>query len=359
VASLLSQLEHPIVQAPMAGGPSTPALAAAVSDAGALGFLAAGYRTPDAVRSDLAELRALTSRPYGLNLFVPGPPALDRVQLERYAGALRGEAARYGAELGDARHDGDHWDDKLALAADERVPVVSFTFGCPDPGTLAALRAAGCETWVTVTSPAEAEAAASAGADALVVQGVEAGGHRGSFDAAAAADIGLLALLQLVRSVTELPLVATGAIATGSGVAAALAAGAAAAQLGTAFMLTPEAATAPAHREALGRQAPTAITRAFTGRRARGIENRFVREHEGEAPLAYPEVHNMTAPLRSAAREQGDADGFNLWAGQAYPLAQALPAGELVRALAGDARDALGSAGGALAHRPERGREDA
>jgi nitronate monooxygenase len=159
--------------------------------------------------------------------------------------------------------------------------------------------------------------------------------------------------------VTDLPLVATGGIATGHGIAAVLAAGAAAAQLGTAFMLTPEAATAPAHREALRRDAPTAITRAFTGRSARGIENRFMREHERDAPLGYPEVHNVTAPVRVAAREQGDADGFHVWAGQAYPLAAELPAGELVRRLADEARDALRSAGGALAHRPEGGGEDA
>jgi nitronate monooxygenase len=223
---------------------------------------------------------------------------------------------------------------------------------------LAELQTAGCVTWVTVTTRAEAIAAADAGADALVVQGVEAGGHRGSADSAAPGDVGLLALLQLVRSVTNRPLVATGGIATGRGVAAVLAAGASAAQLGTAFMLTPEAATSEAHREAFGRTAPTAVTRAFTGRYARGIENRFMHEHEGEAPLAYPEVHNLAAPLRAAARERGDADGFNLWAGQAYPLAEAMPAGELVRRLADDAREALRSAEGALAHRPEGRRQD-
>ncbi len=154
-----------------------------------------------------------------------------------------------------------------------------------------------------MTSAAEASAATDAGADALVVQGFEAGGHRGSHEPGAPADVGLLALLQLVREVTELPLVATGGIATGRGVAAVLAAGAAAAQLGTAFMLTPEAATSPAHREALRGGGQTAVTRAFTGRPARGIENRFMREHESDAPLAYPEVHNLTAPVRAAARD--------------------------------------------------------
>ena len=343
----------------MGGGPSTPALAAAVSEAGGLGFLATGYRAPDAVRSDIDELRRLSSRPFGLNLFVPRPPSGDAAALARYAEAIAGEAERLGAELGEARYDDDGWDDKLALARDERVPVMAFTFGCPDERVLASLRGGGCEVWVTVTTREEAAAATGAGADALVVQGVEAGGHRGSYDPAAPGEIGLLALLQLAREVTDLPLVATGGIATGRGVAAVLAAGAAAAQLGTAFMLTPEAATSPAHRDALRGGARTALTRAFTGRPARGIENRFMREHEGEAPLAYPEVHNLTAPLRAAARERGDADAFHLWAGQAYPLALELPAGELVRRLAAEAREALRSAEGALAHRPEAGREDA
>jgi nitronate monooxygenase len=359
VPSLLSQLEHPIVQAPMGGGPSTPALAAAVSEAGGLGFLAAGYRAPDAVRSDIEAVRRLSSRPFGLNLFVPGPASEDAAALRRYAEALAGEAERLGAALGEPRHDDDRWEEKLALAREERVPVVTFTGGCPDGEVVRSLREAGCEVWLTVTTPEEAAAAGEAGADALVVQGVEAGGHRGSYDPAAPGEIGLLALLQLVREVTELPLVATGGIATGRGVAAVLAAGAAAAQLGTAFMLTPEAATSPAHREALRGRARTALTTAFTGRLARGIENRFMRDHEREAPLAYPEVHNLTAPLRAAARERGDADAFHLWAGQTYPLALELPAGDLVQKLAGEAREALRSAERALAHRPEAGREDA
>jgi nitronate monooxygenase len=359
VGSSLSQLEHPIVQAPMGGGPSTPALAAAVCEAGGLGFLAAGYRTPEAVRGELAELRARTSRPFGVNLFVPGTPSRNPAGLRRYAEALSGEAERYGVELGEPRYDDDAWKQKLDLVRSERVPVVSFAFGRPDDAVVRSLHDAGSEVWVTVTGPDEAVAAAAAGADALVVQGVEAGGHRGSHEPTAAADMGLLALLQLVRGVTELPLVATGGIPTGQAVAAVLAAGAAAAQLGTAFMLTPEAATSPAHREALRGRAPTDVTRAFTGRAARGIQNRFMRVHDGEAPAAYPEVHNLTAPVRAAARQQGDADGFHLWAGQAYPLARELPAGELVRRLADEARAALASAERALAHRAEGGGEDA
>ena len=345
MAFSLSQLDHPVVQAPLGGGPSTTALAAAVSDAGGLGFLAAGYRTPDAVRAELAELRGLTDRPFGLNQFAPGPAGADTAAVERYADAIRAEAARLGVEPGEPRHDDDHWEAKLELAREERVPVVSFTFGCPDSGVVSSLQEAGCAVWVTVTTPSEATAATDVGADALVVQGIEAGGHRGSYDTAGSGDIGLLALLQLVGAVTELPLVATGGIMTGRGVAAVLAAGAAAAQLGTAFMLTPEAATSPAHRDALRGERPTAMTRAFTGRAARGIENRFMGEHEADAPLAYPEVHNLTAPLRAAARERGDAESFNLWAGQAYPLvADGVPAGELVRRLGEEARQALRTA---------------
>ncbi len=190
---------------------------------------------------------------------------------------------------------------------------------------------------MTVTTAAEAAAATRAGADALVVQGVEAGGHRGSFDPSRPGRIGLLALLQLVRAETALPLVATGGIGNGRGVAAVLAAGASAAQLGTAFMLTPEAGTAEAHRRALRGNEPTVLTRAFTGRPARGIENRFIREHEEAAPLAYPEVNHLTAPLRAAAREAGDPDGLHLWAGEAYRLTRELPAAELVRELADQA----------------------
>jgi nitronate monooxygenase len=335
-------LEHPIVQAPLAGGPSTPELAAAVSAAGGLGFVAAGYRDPEQVRADLRAVRALTDRPFGLNVFAPPGPAGDPVEVAGYAAALRTEAARAGTELGEPRHDDDAFDAKVAVAAEERVPVVSFTFGLPPGEVVRTLHAAGSAVWVTVTSPDEAVQADELGADALVVQGTEAGGHRGGFDDHAPSDLGLLALLQLVAAVSAKPLVATGGIVTGAGVAAVLAAGAGAAQLGTAFLRTPEAGTGAAQREALGDDAPTAVTRAFTGRRARGIVNRFMAAHEHAAPSAYPEVHHLTAPLRAAARAAGDVDSINLWAGQAYPLApDGVPAGELVRSLAAEARAAL------------------
>jgi nitronate monooxygenase len=185
---------------------------------------------------------------------------------------------------------------------------------------------------VTVTSPADARRAEAAGATALVVQGAEAGGHRGGFDDTAE-PVGLLALLRLVAASTNLPLIATGGLMDAYSVAAARAAGAAAAQAGTAFMLAPEANTNPAQRERLGTDAPTALTRAFTGRLARGIVNRFMTDHP-DAPRAYPEIHHATAPIRAAARERRDADAFNLWAGQGHALARERPAGEIVRSLA-------------------------
>jgi nitronate monooxygenase len=337
----LADLQLPIVQAPLAGGTSTPALAAAVASAGGLGFLAAGYKTAAAVRADIAALRDASDGPFGVNIFAPPHAAADATG---YRASLCDEAERLGVGLGEPRHDDDAWADKLALVAAERVPVVSFTFGCPDPAVVDDLHAGGIDVWITVTTPAEAELAERAGADALVLQGAEAGGHRGSFDDGAHEPVGLLALLQLVGARTDLPLVAAGGIATGRGIAAVLAAGASAAALGSALMLTPEAATSAPHRAALADDGDTALTRAFSGRLARGIVNRFMREHGADAPSAYPDVHHVTSPLRAAGRERGDADVINLWAGQAHALATEEPAADLVRRLAAEARAALAAA---------------
>jgi nitronate monooxygenase len=338
----------PIVQAPLAGGASTPALTAAVVRAGAFGFVAAGYKAPDALRDDLRTTRSLASEPFGVNVFVPGH-ATERRRYERYIEALRAEAGRQGVALGEPRFEDDAWDAKLALLEEDPVAAVSFTFGCPPADVVARLQAVGSTVWVTVTDVDEAQRAADAGADVLIVQGIEAGGHRASFvDAEGAGDYGLLALLQLVGAHVDLPLVASGAIASGGAVAAVLCAGAQAAQIGTAFMRCPEAGTAPAHREALAREAPTRLTRAFTGRQARGIVNRFLREHSADAPPAYPEIHHATAPLRAAGRAAGDSDVLNLWAGQAHELARDAPAAEVVASLAAEAAERLEAARRAL-----------
>jgi nitronate monooxygenase len=323
--------ELPIVGAPLAGGPSTPALAVAVCEAGGVGFVAAGYRSAPEVAGDIDAVRAATDRPFGVNIFYPAKVESDDRALAAYAERLAGEAERYGVQVGEPRWSDDEWDAKLELMARERPAIVSFAFGCPGRETISRLRSSGTAVWCTVTTPAEAKVAASAGVDALVVQGAEAGGHQSSFDDTDAAPIALLPLLQIVRRVTDLPLIAAGGIASGAGVRAVLAAGASAVQIGSALMLTPEAGTSAAHRAAFAGDSPTALTRAFTGRLARGIVNRFMRAYDADAPRGYPQVHFLTAPLRAAARAAGDADGINLWAGQAYRLAEEAPAAELVR----------------------------
>src|SRR5215213_1023042 len=254
---VLDRLAVPVVLAPLAGGPSTPELTAAVSDAGGFGFLAAGYLAASALAERLERTRTLTEAPIGVNLFVPGTPAPPQA-VDAYAARLADDARQAGVELGAARFDDDNWAAKLELLMATPVAVVSFTFGCPEPEVIDRFHDAGSEVWVTVTGPGEARRAVDAGADALVVQGAEAGGHRASFRDDPAADetggIGLLSLLQLVGAQADLPLVATGGIATGAAIAAVLAAGAAAAQLGTAFLRCPEAGHG---RRCTARHSPT------------------------------------------------------------------------------------------------------
>jgi nitronate monooxygenase len=326
------------VGAPLAGGPSTPALAAAVSEAGALGFLAAGYRTAAELDRELAETQALTSRPFGVNLFYPARDEVDEAAVAAYAERLGGEAARFGVAPGEPRWSDDDWEAKLELVARERPAVVSFTFGCASREVVEPLRRAGTAVWCTVTSVAEAETAAAIGVDALVVQGAEAGGHQGFFLGEPAEPLPLWHLLELVVPATGLPLVAAGGIADGPGMAAALAAGASAAQVGTWFLLAPEAGTSEPHRRALAGDRPTRLTRAFTGRSARGIVNRFMMDHDDTAPRGYPEVHYVTAPIRAAARAAGDAEAVNLWAGTGYRRARREAAGSLVERLASEWR---------------------
>ncbi|MRH91649.1 nitronate monooxygenase [Nocardia sp. SYP-A9097] len=335
---LLDELNTPIVLAPMAGGPSTPELTAAVSDSGGLGFLAAGYLSAEDLGGRIKQTRTLTSAAFGVNLFYPSTPS-PVTSFGAYVDQLAREFP-----VGEPRFDTDAWADKLELLISEPVRAVSCTFGCPSAQEISRLHAVGTEVWVTVTSVAEARIAADAGADVLIAQGSEAGGHRGSFADLPAEDtadpLGLLALLQLLVAAVDLPLVAAGGIATGAGLAAALAAGAAAAQIGTAFLRCAEAGTAPLIRDAITLDTPTMLTRAFTGRQARGLRNKFMLDHL-DAPAAYPEIHYATGPLRAAARATGNADEVNLWAGQAHSLAVELPAGELMRQLSREAKAAL------------------
>jgi nitronate monooxygenase len=330
VFTLDGSLDAPIVAAPMAGGPTTPALVAAVSEAGGLGFLAAGYKSAQAVQAEIAAVRSATARPFGVNLFYPTRDGTDEAAIDAYARSLRAEEVRYGVSVGVPDWDDDDWTAKLELVASVRPDVVSFTFGCPERETVEWLRGLDIAVWATVTSPAEARVALAAGPDALVLQGAEAGGHQGSFRQHNDAPLPILTLVRLVASMTDRPLVTAGGIATAAQIADVRLAGASAAQIGSALMLAEEAGTTESHRQALRRRAPTRLTRAFTGRPARGIVNRFMLEHDEYAPAAYPEVHFLTAPLRAKARALGDADGFNLWAGQTYHLALEAAAGEIV-----------------------------
>jgi nitronate monooxygenase len=336
--SLLSD-RLPIIAAPMAGGPSTPALAAAVSDAGGLGFLAAGYLTADRLDEQLTEIESLTDQPYGVNLFLPSPRA-ERVEpILAYRERLRPLAERLGVPLGEPRWDDDALAAKVDVLERHRPAAVSFTFNAPDPALCQRIRAAtGATLIATVTSPDEAGAVAS-DVDMLAVQGAEAGGHRGIFrDEPSQPAVPLLSLLDAVSAVTDLPLIAAGGIASGRHIVDALEHGAVAAALGTAFLCCPEAGTSTVHRRAL-LAAPfseTGFTRAFTGRPARALVNGFFREYDAAAVPGYPEIHHVTRPIRAAAAAAGDSDNVHLWAGVNWHLVTEEPAAALVARLAGE-----------------------
>ena len=329
----------PIVVAPLSGGPSTPDLVIASAEAGAIGFLAAGYKSAADMNAEIATVRAGCAAAFGVNLFVPQPSTAESTALAAYLETLAPDAARLGAAVGTAVWEDDDWEPKIAsLLADPPV-LVSFTFGCPPLEIVAAFHDRDTVVIVTVTNADDALRAAAVGADLVVAQGFEAGGHRATFtnDDRDGQDIGLLALIADISRVTDTPVIAAGGIVGPRGVAAVLAAGAVAAQLGTAFLRCPESGTSPAYRDALvdPRFTTTAITRAFTGRRARGLVNQFMLDHPA-APPAYPEIHKATRPLRSAAVAAGDPEHVNLWAGQGFRSATDRSAGEIIEWLAGN-----------------------
>ncbi|CAD5108921.1 NAD(P)H-dependent flavin oxidoreductase [Zestomonas carbonaria] len=334
-------IQHPIIQAPMAGV-STPQLAAAVSNAGGLGSLGIGASSVEQVRGLIAETRSLTSRPFNLNLFCHRPAQSDAVREAAWLEHLRPFFAEFGANPPAALREpypsfvADPAMLELLLA--ERPAVVSFHFGLPDAETLRALKAAGIVLLASATNLDEARQVEEAGIDGLIAQGVEAGGHRGLFDPAQGdAGIGTLALVRLFVRHTRLPVIAAGGIMDGAGIAAALVLGAGAAQLGTAFILCPESSANAAYREAL--QSPraqhTGITAAISGRPARGLVNRMHREVDVPgAPLPdYPIAYDAGKALHAAASAKGCHDFAAHWAGQGASLARALPAAELVKVL--------------------------
>lgn len=331
----LLDTDLPVVAAPMAGGPTTPALVLAAVSAGSLGFLAGGYRTADDLAGQIARVGASTDR-FGVNLFAPTPVPVDPAAYAARRDRLAPLAERLGVELpAEPREDDDQWRAKVDVLVATPPPLVSFTFGLPDRDSVAALRRAGCMLLQTVTSVDEAALAVEEGLDALVVQSAAAGGHYGMLDPRApASTLALPDLVRAVRAQTDLPLIAGGGVADTSGVRAALAAGATAVAVGTLLLRTPEAGTSAAYRSALAEdRGDPVVTRAFSGRPARGLPNDFIRTYDGGAPLGYPAIHHLTSPIRRAAAAAGDPEWINLWAGTGYRSGTDLPAADVLRSL--------------------------
>lgn len=331
-------LTIPLIAAPMAGGATTPAMVIAAAGAGALGFLAAGYKTAQALQSEITAVRD-ASIPFGVNVFAPNPVPITGSDYHRYAEALRADADRFGLTLpADPIDDDDAFGAKIDLLAADPVPVVSFTFGLPSDQVIATLQKAGTVVVQTVTTLAEAELAVAAGVDMLAVQAGAAGGHSGTLTPdrmPAPVPIGDL-IRQVTRGVS-VPVIAAGGLATPEAVSAVLSAGAVAAAVGTVLLRADESAASATHKAALVDPArtETVLTRAFTGRPARGLRNTFIDRFESVAPLGYPAIHYLTSPIRKAAAAAGDADLVHLWAGTGYRHVRDAPTASILTALAG------------------------
>jgi nitronate monooxygenase len=324
MSSPLSDLAIPVIAAPMAGGPTTPALVTAAAQAGGIGFLAGGYKTPDALAAQIAAVRSV---PFGVNLFAPNPVPVDVTAFRNYANAMRADADRYGVELSSTPvEDDDHWAGKIDALLADPVPMVSFTFGIPDRAVLAALHKAGSVLVQTVTSADEAKLAADAGVDLLAVQASVAGGHSATLTPhVLPPSTPLVELVAQVRAAVSLPIVAAGGLGTSADIAAVLRAGAVAAVVGTVLLRTDESGASAVVKTALADPArtETVVTRAFSGRPARGLRNDFIDRYDAVAPAGYPALHYLTSPLRKAATAAGDAELVNLWAGTGHRHATA------------------------------------
>lgn len=335
------QIEYPIIQAPMAGGPTTPELIAAVSNAGGLGSLGAGYMTPDAIRAAIRAIRAKTDMQFGVNLFVPNSSeVVDANIVESMANHLQ-TVAPFASEVAGERPNLDQsklFSDQLEVVLSENVPVFSFTFGILDNTKIKLLKQHGTFVIGTATTVQEAVLLEQAQVDAIVVQGFEAGGHRGSFLGNAADSlVGTFALVPQVVDRVRVPVVASGGIMDGRGIAASLALGASAVQMGTAFLATDESGAHAAFKHSLlhSHDTDTVLTAAFSGKLARGIRNEFINRMEnysGETP-PYPVQNALTRPLRNWAAQESNAEYMSLWAGQASALSRRFSAAELIRQL--------------------------
>lgn len=341
----LFNLSLPIIQAPMAGV-STPALAAAVSNAGGLGSIAIGAGTVAQAREMIAETRALTSAPFNVNVFCHEPPQRDPAResawLRHLAPLFREFGAEPPAELREIYPSFLADEAALRMLVELRPAVVSFHFGIPAADQLAALRDVGIRTLATATNALEAERIERAGIDAIVAQGIEAGGHRGVFDPEAVDDeLGTAALVRLLVKQTHLPVIAAGGIMDGRGIRTALDLGAAGVQLGTAFLLCPESAANGNYRDNLrnASSSSTTLTTVISGRPARGLINRLVRHGEADGapvPAAYPLAYDAAKQLHAAGLQHGSHDFATQWAGEAVSLIRELPAAELMARLAAE-----------------------
>jgi nitronate monooxygenase len=335
-------IELPILQAPMAGVQDS-ALALAVSEAGGLGALPCAMLGTGAMRDELAALRADTKRPVNVNFFCHSPPRADPTGERRWRAVLAPYYDEYGLDASaivDAPPRAPFDDAAAALVEEFRPAVVSFHFGLPEPALLERVRQAGARILASATTVAEARWLDARGVDAIIAQGLEAGGHRGMFlGADPTMQVGTFALLPQVVAAVRVPVIAAGGIADARGVSAAMALGAAAVQLGTSYLLCEEATTRPVHRAALQTEDArhTALTNLFSGGPARGIVNRVMRELGPIHPLAppFPLAAAAIAPLRSRAEAEGRGDFSPLWAGQNTTGCKPVPAAGLTRELAG------------------------
>lgn len=333
-------IAHPIIQAPMGGGGSTPALAAAVSNEGGLGFLAAAYLTPPEIAGAIDELRKRTDKPFGVNLFCGGyerageagpvPPAMMALMAKHHAALGLAPPAPP-----QPQRDPAPAQIEAVLAA--RVPVFSFTFGIPSAEVIARFKAAGTYVMGTATTVEEGRRLAAAGVDAIVAQGAEAGAHRGTFASSfERAMVGIVALVPALADAVAVPVIASGGIMDGRGIVAAEALGAVAVALGTAFLVCDEAGVPESYKTAIlgAAEHRTTLTRAFSGRPARGIANAFLEEAEASGAIApFPVQNALTRPMRTAAAKAGDTERLSLWAGQGVRLARRMKAAALVRVL--------------------------
>lgn len=332
-------VQHPIIQGPMAGGATSPALVAAVSNAGALGSLAASLLSPDQLRASVAQIRHLTDQPFLINLFVQSIPQPTPEQVS--AAVVLLQPVRAALDLSDLPLPSkwcEDLHDQLAVLIELRPAVASFTFDILPASQIQRLHAAGILVIGTATTVAEARAWQQAGADAVIASGIEAGGHRGTFlGPQAEATLGLWQLLPQVVAAVDIPVIAAGAIMDGSDIDHALSLGAMAVQMGTAFLVTNESAIHPAYKQRLltAGDHPTRLTRAITGRYARGLENRFMhmmQDVEATVP-AYPVQNALTGAIRAAAGTLGQTEFMSLWAGTGVGRARGMPAAQLVHTL--------------------------